>query len=106
MSEIVKVIKQMNNNMEQRMAHAVLAMLVKEKEKIQELTHGQVYDASQAPLADKDGNLPYGGKVQLGGPLDCLHHVEVTVQQMANALDTIADHLNPKRSNRKETLYN
>jgi hypothetical protein len=57
------------------------------------LTHGRVFDASEAPLADSDGNLPYGGKVQLGGPLNRLHHVEVTVQQMATALDTILDHL-------------
>jgi hypothetical protein len=39
------------------------------------------------------GNLPYGGKVQLGGPLDHLHHIEVTVQQMASALDTILEHI-------------
>jgi hypothetical protein len=75
------------------MTHVVLAALSKEKEKVQEITHGAAYDASHALLADEDGNLPYGGKVQLGGPLDRLHHVEVTVQQMANALDTIADHL-------------
>jgi hypothetical protein len=102
MSEIVQVIKQMNEDIEQRMAHAILAVLVKEKEKIQEITHGQVHDASHAPLADKDGNLPYGGKVQLGGPLDRLHHVEVTVQQMANALDTIADHLIQKDPSAKK----
>jgi hypothetical protein len=102
MSEIVQVIKQMNENIEQRMAHAVLAVLVKEREQIQELTHGKVYDASHAPLADKEGNLPYGGKVQLGGPLDRLHHVEVTVQQMANVLDTIADHIIQKDPSAKK----
>jgi hypothetical protein len=75
------------------MIHVVFAALSKEKEKVQELTHGRVYHASEAPLADAEGNLPYGGKVQLGGPLDCLHHVEVTVQQMASALDSILEHI-------------
>jgi hypothetical protein len=93
MSEIVKVIKTMNEDFEQRMIHVVLAALSKEKEKVQEITHGKVYHASEAPLADDSGNLPYGGKVQLGGPLDRLHHVEVTVQQMASALDTILEHI-------------
>jgi hypothetical protein len=92
-SEIVQVIKTMNDDFEKRMIHVVLAALSREKEKVQELTHGRVYTAEEAPLADEEGNLPFGGKVQLGGPLDRLHHVEVTVQQMANALDTIADHL-------------
>jgi hypothetical protein len=75
------------------MVHVVLAALSKEKEKVQELTHGKVYHASEAPLADDAGNLPYGGKVQLGGPLDRLHHVEVTIVQMSNALDSILEHL-------------
>jgi hypothetical protein len=92
-SEIIQVMTTLNRDFERRMTHVVLAALLKEKEKVQEITHGAAYDASHAPLADEDGNLPYGGKVQLGGPLDRLHHVEVTVQQMANALDTIADHL-------------
>jgi hypothetical protein len=83
----------MNEDFEKRMIHVVLAALSKEKEKVQELTHGRVYHASEAPLADAESNLPYGGQVQLGGPLDRLHHVEVTVQQMANALDSILDHL-------------
>jgi hypothetical protein len=43
------------------MAHAVLAALVKEKDKVQELTHGRIYDVSKAPLADDKGNLPYRG---------------------------------------------
>jgi hypothetical protein len=93
MSAIVQVIKSMNEDIEQRMAHAILAVLVKEKEKIQELTHGRVFKAKEAPLANENGNLPFGGKVQLGGPLDRLHHVEVTVQQMASALDAILDHM-------------
>jgi hypothetical protein len=93
MSEIIQVIKAMNDDFEKRMVHVVLAALSKEKEKVQELTHGKVYHASEAPLADAEGNLPYGGKVQLGGPLDRLHHVEVTVQQMANALDAILEHI-------------
>jgi hypothetical protein len=93
MSEIVKVIKTMNEDMEQRMAYAVLAALIKEKEKVQELTHGRTFSASEAPLADEAGNLPYGGKVQLGGPLHRLHHVEVTLQQMSTALDAILSHM-------------
>jgi hypothetical protein len=93
MSEIVQVIKTMNEDFEKRMIHVVLAALSKEKEKVQEITHGRVYHASEAPLADESGNLPYGVKVQLGGPLDRLHHVEVTVQQMAAALDTILEHI-------------
>lgn len=53
------------------------------KRKVQEITHGKVYDASTAPLADKNGYLTafYSGKVQLGGPLHRLHHVKVTVQK-------------------------
>jgi hypothetical protein len=93
MAEIVQVIKTMNEDFENRMIHVVFAALSKEKEKVQELTHGRVYHASEAPLADAEGNLPYGGKVQLGGPLDRLHHVEVTVQQMASALDSILEHI-------------
>jgi ClpP class serine protease len=93
MSEIVKVIKTMNEDMEQRMAYAVLAALIKEKEKVQELTHGRTFSASEAPLADEVGNLPYGGKVQLGGPLHRLHYVEVTLQQMSTALDAILSHM-------------
>jgi hypothetical protein len=102
MSEIIQVIKVMNEDFEKRMIHVVLAALSKEKEKVQELTHGCVYQASEAPLADEEGNLPYGGKVQLGGPLDRLHHVEVTVQQMANALDMIAEHLIQKDPSAKK----
>jgi hypothetical protein len=93
MSELTRIIKTMNEDMEQRMAYAVLAAIIKEKEKVQELTHGRSYPASEAPLADKDGNLPYGGKVQLGGPLHRLHHVEVALQPMSTALDAILLHL-------------
>lgn len=92
-SEIVQLISSMTQNFEKRMAHAVLEVLTKEKTKVQELTHGQVYDISHAPLADNQGNLPYGGKAQAGGPLDRLHHVEITIHQMADVLDTIAEHL-------------
>jgi hypothetical protein len=106
MSEIVQVIKQMNENIEQRMAHAVLAALIKEKEKVQELSHGQAYDASTAPLADENGNLPfYSGKVQLGGPLHRLHHVKVTVQKMAGVIDMIADHIVQKDPTAKQIFF-
>jgi hypothetical protein len=67
--------------------------LVKEKAKVQELTHGRMHSVSEAPLADETGRLPFGPIAQSGGPLDRLHHVEVTVQHMANVLDSIADHL-------------
>jgi hypothetical protein len=95
MSDLVNVIKTMNDDMERRMAHAVLQVIIKEKEKekVQELTHGRTYPAKEAPLADEEGNLPYGGKVQLGGPLHRLHHVEVTIQQMSTALDAILSHM-------------
>jgi hypothetical protein len=69
------------------MIHVVLAALSKEKEKVQKITHGKVYHASEAPLADDTGNLPFGG------PLNHLHHVKVTVQRMASALDTILEHI-------------
>jgi hypothetical protein len=95
-SEVIHVMKSLNEDIEKRMTHALLAALSKEKEKVQEITLGAVYDASHAPLADDQGNLPYGGKVQLGGPLDRLHHVEVTIQQMANVLDTLAEHMMQK----------
>jgi hypothetical protein len=81
MSEIINIIHTMNKNMERCMAHAVLETLFKEKSKVQELTHRQVYNASHAPLADENGIMPFGAKAQAGGPLDGLHHVEVTVQQ-------------------------
>jgi hypothetical protein len=32
-------------------------------------------------------------KAHAGGPLDQLHHVEITVMRMVSILDTIADHL-------------
>jgi hypothetical protein len=93
LSEIRQSITSMNEDMEIRMAQAVILALVKEKNKVQELTHGQVYDKSLAPLADENGRLPGGAIVQAGGPLDRLHHVEVTVQHMSSVLDAIADHL-------------
>jgi hypothetical protein len=80
--------------METRVTRPIItAPLMREKQQVQELTHGAIYDVSQAPLADENGRLPFGIKDQAGGPLDRLHHVEVTVQQMATALDNIAEHL-------------
>jgi hypothetical protein len=75
------------------MASAVIMALVREKEKVQEITHGRIYSVEEAPLADENGRLPYGPIAQSGGPLHRLHHVEVTVQHMATVLDTIAGHL-------------
>jgi hypothetical protein len=92
-SELLQLKHTMNNNLENKMAQAVILALVKEKTKVQELTHGRVYEPSEAPLADANGILPFGAKAQSGGPLDRLHHVEVTVQHMASVLDNIADHL-------------
>jgi hypothetical protein len=40
MSEIMQVIKTMNEDFKQQMIHVVLAALSKEKEKVQEITHG------------------------------------------------------------------
>jgi hypothetical protein len=91
--EIKQSISSINEDMEIRMAQAVILALVKEKHKVQELTHGQVYDKSLAPLADENGRLPGGAIVQAGGPLDRLHHIKVTVQHMSNVLDMIAEHL-------------
>jgi hypothetical protein len=105
MAEIIDIIHTMNKNMERRVAQAVLETLIREKVKVQELTHGQVYDASHAPLADENGILPFGAKAQSGGPLDRLHHVEVTVQHMASVLDSIADHLE-KDPSARHLLYN
>lgn len=78
--------------METRIAKAVITAMMQEKEKVQIFTHGATYDAKQAPLADDNGQLPYGGTVQAGGPLDRLHHLEVTVQHMTQVLDSIAEH--------------
>jgi hypothetical protein len=104
-SEIIHVMKSLNEDFEKRMTHVVLAALSREKEQVQEITLGTIYDKSHAPLADEQGNLPYGGKVQLGGPLDRLHHVEVTIQQMANALDTIADYMIQKDPSARKKLF-
>jgi hypothetical protein len=91
--DLIDVIHDMNKGLERRIASAVITTLVKEKEKVQELTHGRNYNASEAPLADENGRLPFGPIAQSGGPLDRLHHVEVTVQHMVSVLDSIADHL-------------
>jgi hypothetical protein len=92
-SEIIELIHTMNKDIEERMAGAVITALVREKNKVQELTHGRTYDVSEAPLAAENGRLPYGPIAQSGGPLHRLHHVEVTVQHMVSVLDTIAEHL-------------
>jgi hypothetical protein len=91
--EMIDVIHSMNKDLEHRMASAVITTLVREKAKVQEFTHGRTFSVAEAPLADENGRLPYGPIAQSGGPLDRLHHVEVTVQHMAAVLDTIADHL-------------
>jgi hypothetical protein len=92
-SEMIDLIHTMNNDIESCMASAVIMALVRQKEKVQEITHGRVYSVEEAPLADENGRLPYGPIAQSGGPLHRLHHVEVTVQHMATVLDTIAEHL-------------
>jgi hypothetical protein len=93
LQEIQNSLNKNNEDMEARIAQAVITAMIKEKAKVQELTHGRTYDVKEAPLADKNGRLPYGPKAQSGGPLDRLHHVEVTVNQMSIVLDTIAAHL-------------
>jgi hypothetical protein len=99
-SEMIDLIHNLNKDIEDRMASAVIAALVREKEKVQEITHGRTYSVSEAPLADENGRLLYGPIAQSGGPLHRLHHVEVTVQHMANVLDTIAEHLQQDPSSR------
>jgi hypothetical protein len=93
LQEIQKSINKNNADMEARIAQAVITAMIKEKSKVQELTHGRTYEVNEAPLADENGRLPYGPTAQSGGPLDRLHHVEVTVNQMSIVLDTIAAHL-------------
>jgi flagellar hook-associated protein FlgK len=92
-SEMIDLIHNLNKDIEDRMASAVITALVREKDKVQELMHGRTYSISEAPLGDENGRLPYGPIAQSGGPLHRLHHVEVTVQHMVNVLDTIAEHL-------------
>jgi hypothetical protein len=91
--DLIDVIHDMNKGLERRIATAIITTLVKEKAKVQELTHGRTYSASEAPLADEDGRLPFRPITQSGGPLNRLHHIEVTVQHMVSVLDSIADHL-------------
>jgi hypothetical protein len=91
--DIKHSINNLTQDLESKMAVAVIGALMKEKDKVQELTLGKTYGAKFAPLADKDGILPGGMKAQAGGPLDRLHHVEITVMRMVSILDTIADHL-------------
>jgi hypothetical protein len=93
LEETKNSINSMNEDMEIRMAQVVILAMVKEKAKVEELTHGRVYDKSLAPLADENGRLPGGAIAQSSGPLHRLHHVEVTVQHMSAVLDTIAEHL-------------
>jgi hypothetical protein len=92
-SELIGIIHDMNQNIEERMKTAILHTLAYEKSKIEEITHGKNYAPSDAPLADENGMLPCGVKVISGGPLDRLHHVEITMQHMAAVLDTLVDHL-------------
>jgi hypothetical protein len=94
------MMRAMNSNMETRIAQAVILAMVKEKSKVQEFTHGRIYDPLEAPLADEKGILPFGEKVESSGPLHRLHHVEVTVQHMAAVLDTIAEHLQQQQAAR------
>jgi hypothetical protein len=99
-SELIDIIHEMNQNVEERMKTAILHTLAYEKSKIEEITHGQNYAPSDAPLADENGMLPCGAKAISGGPLDRLHHVEITIQHMADVLDTLVDHLSKDPSAR------
>jgi hypothetical protein len=91
--EIQDVILKNTEEMESRIATAVITALMRERKNVEELIHGTTYDPKQAPLADETGKLPFGVQARSGGPLDRLHHVEITVHQMAAALDSIAEHL-------------
>jgi hypothetical protein len=82
-----------SRNMEERVAMAVIKAMFKERQKVEEITMGPATLTQSAPLADESGRLPCGATVKAGGPLDRLHHVEITVLHMANILDDIATHL-------------
>jgi hypothetical protein len=89
--DLIDLIHDMNKDLENRMASAVIITLVREKAKVQEITHGRTYSISEAPLANEENRLPFGPIAQSGGPLDRLHHVEVTIQHMVSVLDSIED---------------
>jgi hypothetical protein len=92
-SELIDIIHEMNRSIEDRMKTAILHTLAYKKSKVEEITHGKNYKPSDAPLADENGILPCGAKAISGGPLDRLHHVEITMQHMADVLDTIVEHI-------------
>jgi hypothetical protein len=87
--EIKNSINNLTQDFESRMAVAVIEALMREKDKVQELTLGKTYGPDHAPLADKHGLLPGGVKARAGGPLDQLHHVKITVQRMATILESM-----------------
>jgi hypothetical protein len=68
--KIKNSINTLTHDLEQRMAVAVIGALMKEKDKVQELTNGRTYGIEHAPLADENGRLPGGEQVKAGGPLD------------------------------------
>jgi hypothetical protein len=54
-SELIEIIHEMNRSIEDRMKTAILHTLAYEKSKVEEITHGKIYKASDAPLADENG---------------------------------------------------
>jgi hypothetical protein len=75
------------------MKMAILHTLAYEKSKVEQITNGKNYKASNAPLADENGMLPCGIKATAGGPLDRLQHIKATMLHMADVLDTIVKHI-------------
>jgi hypothetical protein len=68
--EIQDVMLKNAEDMETRIASAVITALMRERRQVEELTHGTTYDPKQAPLADENGKLPFGVQARSGGPLD------------------------------------
>jgi hypothetical protein len=60
--EIKNSINNLTQDFESRMAVAVIEALMREKDKVQELTLGKTYGPDHAPLADEHGLLPGGVK--------------------------------------------
>jgi hypothetical protein len=65
--DLIDVIHDMNKDLENQMASAVITTLVQEKARVQEITHGRTYSASEAPLANEENRLPFGPIAQSGG---------------------------------------
>jgi hypothetical protein len=68
--EIQEIILKNTEEMESRIATAVITDLMRERRNVEELIHGTNYNPKQAPLADETGKLPFGVQARAGGPLN------------------------------------